>query len=91
MKKLILFSSLIITLYLGYILYIDINYDNNQIQKVDIKKITKNVYFDDLIEKPNWFEDTETRVVNSSEEVTKLWQSEKRCCENKYTLNKNFT
>lgn len=90
MKKLILFSSLIITLYLGYILYMDINYDNEQIQEVDIKRTTKNVYFDDLIEKPSWFEDTETIEVNSSEEVTKLWQSEKRCCENKYTLNKNF-
>lgn len=90
MKKLIIFLSIALTLYLGYIIYTETTYDIKQVEKVDISKSTKNEYFQELIPKPEWFEDIKTIEVNTTEEVSKLWQSEKRCCEDKDKVNKNF-
>jgi len=45
--------------------------------------------FESEFEKPEWFDAIEAPSVHSSNEVSALWQSEKRCCEDENTLLKN--
>lgn len=45
--------------------------------------------FESEFEKPEWFDSIEAPSVHSSNEVSAVWQSEKRCCEDENTLLKN--
>ncbi|MDH5629428.1 MAG: hypothetical protein OEY96_04670 [Gammaproteobacteria bacterium] len=45
--------------------------------------------FQQSIAKPDWFESASSIELNSPEDVSKLWQSEKRCCESKDILDQN--
>lgn len=45
--------------------------------------------FESEFAKPEWFSSVEAPDIHTPEEVSSLWQSEKRCCEEKNTLLKN--
>ena len=45
--------------------------------------------FEAEFEKPQWFEAVEAPSLHASSEVSALWQSEKRCCEDANTVLKN--
>lgn len=45
--------------------------------------------FESEFEKPEWFDTIEAVSVHTSNEVSALWQSEERCCEDENTLLKN--
>ncbi len=45
--------------------------------------------FEKTFAKPLWFNSIDASEVNSSDEVSALWQSEKRCCEDSVKLLKN--
>ena len=45
--------------------------------------------FESAFEKPEWFKSIEALDIHSSEEVSALWQSKKRCCEDENVLLKN--
>lgn len=45
--------------------------------------------FESEFEKPKWFDTIEAPSVHTSNEVSALWQSEKRCCEDENILLKN--
>lgn len=45
--------------------------------------------FEQTFAKPDWFHTVEAQRLQSSAEVSALWQSEKRCCEDENTLLQN--
>lgn len=49
----------------------------------------ENNKFEEKFDKPLWFNSIDAPEVNNSDEVSTLWQSEKRCCEDAATLLKN--
>jgi len=49
----------------------------------------ENNKFEEKFDKPLWFNSIDAPEVNNSDEVSTLWQSEKRCCEDSATLLKN--
>lgn len=46
-------------------------------------------HFEQTFEKPAWFDTVEAQSLQSSSDVSALWQSEKRCCEDENTLLQN--
>jgi hypothetical protein len=46
-------------------------------------------HFRENIIKPDWFNSVEAPIANTSEDVTNVWQSKKRCCESKRVLQDN--
>ena len=50
---------------------------------------TKPNKFESEFEKPEWFDSIEAPSLQTSNEVSALWQSEKRCCEDANTLLNN--
>lgn len=45
--------------------------------------------FEETIPRPKWFDKKAVIAVNTSQEVSALWQSKKRCCVDKKTLREN--
>ena len=45
--------------------------------------------FQEAIPKPSWYDNVEAPIANTSAEVSKVWQSKKRCCESKEVLKAN--
>ncbi len=46
-------------------------------------------HFQEAIPKPSWYDSVEAPIATTSAEVSKVWQSKKRCCESKEVLKAN--
>jgi hypothetical protein len=58
--------------------------------KIAVKKLEVSQKFENTFKRPEWFKSTEWVKISNEKEMSKLWQSEKRCCQNKFSLNSNF-
>ena len=92
--KLMLISLIILAstiFYMSKLVYKEGMHDIKQLEVIE--RLESENYstelFRDVVPKPKWFEKTTERIVRNDNDVTALWQSEKRCCEDSKDVLEN--